>query len=162
MIAEADYTGEVLEGKFRPRQILDTRPTGSGEGPVFWWRCHRPSDDWLAAKCRELEQVKDLGGNWDSYGARAVHPDSVASARAFLRDLFHHGDVPKPAISAFPSGNVSVGWDEGDSGILVECLPNGAFHYSFIHDNEPSWDDEGFADRVLVTQLIAQWFHAGY
>jgi hypothetical protein len=79
----------------------------------------------LARFCRLL----DLPANWDSYGARPVHPQAVVHAIAFLGRLMR-GEAPVPNIVPTVEGNVQVEWHRNGLDLEIEVRRDGDYELS--------------------------------
>lgn len=67
-----------------------------------------------------------LPDNWDSYGAASIDPDSVHRAQRLLWALCAQG-IPRPTVTATPTGNAAFCWDDGRASVDVEVCPDDLF-----------------------------------
>ena len=59
----------------------------------------------------KLDELAALEPNWDSYGAKAMHPAVIEAVRGFLEWLAaNHADLPQPRVIPIVDGGVSVHW----------------------------------------------------
>ncbi len=66
--------------------------------------------------------------------------------------------VESPAISATPEGFVSLSWDNGNSSMDVDFLPDGRMAYACLNAADSSRDDEGTTRELgRILALLIQW-----
>ena len=92
---------------------LRTAPAGLQQMRPFG-ECVKPTDQRAAAwslndrECR-LDNLAALAENWDSYGAKPVAPESIATMRSVVAELHAQG-APKPHVYPTPDGGVQCEW----------------------------------------------------
>ncbi len=90
---------------------------------------------------RELDEFQNLTPDWDSYGARLIASDAIATARRLLMALQDDfstmlGDRLKPFdVAPVATGGVQLEWRAGGRVIEVEITPESEFRYLIV---EPS------------------------
>ena len=86
---------------------------------------------------KELENLKDLKDNWDSYGACPISEKAIENAEKILNLLAHD-----PIIIPTPSGTVQLEWgdelemdigEETISGLFVNSTCSDSSEYIINH-----------------------------
>jgi hypothetical protein len=83
-----------------------------------------PEPNWLYPALNAFSRLGQLELNWDSYGARRIHPQAIVGALQFLNLLFQ-ADGPMPAVVPTSLGGVQLEWHQADFDIEVEVAPRG-------------------------------------
>ena len=102
--------------------------------------------DWLPGALAEIEALRTLQANWDSYGAAPVHPLSIEKACLLVEYLAAHPKVGVPSIGASGDGYVGFSWDEDDWSLDVEVLPGPVvmeFTYVYLDPQDDTKDAVG-------------------
>jgi hypothetical protein len=102
-----------------------------------------PEADSIACEAlRELDEFQNLTPDWDSYGARSIAPDAIATARRLLMALQDDfstmlGDRLKPFdVAPIATGGVQLEWRGGGGRVIeVEITPESELRYLIV---EPS------------------------
>lgn len=118
------------------------------------------STDWCVECLNHVERLRELGPNWDSYGACAVHLDSIQIAKQLLRQFAEVKGIACPRVGASPAGHVALSWEwQNHSRELdLEVLPDGLLRYAYLDEAQPSRDREGTTfEPTLIAQLLTQW-----
>ena len=117
--------------------------------------------EWLLATLKRIRELLFLGENWDSYGARAVHPGAVRAALAVAERLSRWVGVPVPAVTATGDGHVGFCWDEDEWSLDASVDDTGLVTYVFLNESRPQDDIEARtrnADNLL--HLLTRWAEA--
>lgn len=119
--------------------------TGSDGASVEGWPVLATRDtppEWLLPVARKLERLLSLKDNWDSYGARAVDPDAVDTARDLVQYLSRTVGVDEPSVTATPDGEVGFCWDAEDWSLDASIDRHATITYVFLHEQDPSQNRE--------------------
>ena len=113
------------------RQPIDDRNRGASETletdsasviSLDYYRCSRsrtsPTDDIFA-------RVRELGADWDGYGAHPPCESSIKFAQRLWQSLRSNYDLPLPDVMATPEGGVYLEWDTPNAVLVVELGPSG-------------------------------------
>ena len=128
-----------------PTWSSDTTPHGTGEALVALR--DRPTD-WFESCVTRLQEVAELGENWDSYGAEPVKIVAVHYAHRFLARLVHTQGIERPAITATPNGYVAFAWDDNVRSMDLEIDDRGQLAYCYERTISPNQQDA--APRVTT------------
>lgn len=119
----------------------------------------RKSTGWCDITFANIRTLRNLKSGWDSYGARSVDLDSINNAIALVRELATVTGIPRPSVSATPSGLVALmwTWQSGDRELDVLILRSGSFRYSLSDESNSSRDREGVTEypEQLAVMLTA-------
>jgi hypothetical protein len=84
---------------------------------------------WLETAKRDINGLLRLGGNWDSYQARRINPESAAAAIRFL-GLVMQENTLLPFIVPMSSGDIQLEWHSSGVDIEVEVTQDGPTNLS--------------------------------
>ncbi len=98
---------------------------------------------WLQGHLAQIDQMRDLRANWDSYGALPVDLDSIALAKSLLSQLAYVDTLEAPTVTASSAGNVAFCWDDGERSLDLEVRPDGILEYAYLNESQPALDEEG-------------------
>lgn len=105
----------------------------------------------LAPLAHQLEGLLALGEGWNSYRAKRVRPEAVASALRLLTNW----SGPLPSVSPTTRGGVQLEWGGDDEGVEITFLPDG--FVSVLVDANASMSEHlvaSFEDPALFDALI--------
>ncbi|MCX7418718.1 MAG: hypothetical protein NT013_04165 [Planctomycetia bacterium] len=117
-------------------------------------------EPWVRDVHCSLESLRELGQNWDSYGALPAVPDSIKSAKAFIKLIGCIVGVERPDVSLSPAGNAVFSWEtsNGKRNLDVEILKSGQMRFAFIDDDDESADIERETfDLAEIASILTQW-----
>ena len=117
-------------------------------------------EPWVREVHRSLESLRELGKNWDSYGAFPAVPESIAWAKAVSEWIGCVVGVERPDVSLSPAGNAALSWETSDGrrNLDVEILKTGKIRFAFIDDDDESADREGATlDPTEIASILTQW-----
>lgn len=119
----------------------------------------RESTNWCDTTVANIRKLRNLKSGWDSYGARSIDTDSIDNAIALVRELATVTGIPRPSVSATPSGLVALMWTwlNGARELDVLILQDGSFRYSLSDESNSSRDREGVTEypEQLAVMLTA-------
>lgn len=122
----------------------------------------RPKPEpWVRDVCRSLESLRELGENWDSYGASAADLASIEMAKDFAKVIGRYVSVRRPNVTLSPAGNAAFSWEmsDGKRNLDVEVLRTGRLRYSFIDDDDESADRESATlEPSEIASILTQWW----
>ncbi|MBW3598760.1 MAG: hypothetical protein KY475_15980 [Planctomycetes bacterium] len=111
---------------------------------------------WLGACLGKAESLAGVGANWDSYGAAPIERQSIEHAKQLLMELARNAAIEAPAITATPSGNVGLCWDDGQRSLDVEVHPDGVLRFAYVDEQAPQRDHDGETrDGRRLSKLLA-------
>ena len=111
--------------------------------PPEWWKQTR----------QEIENLRDLEKNWDSYDAYPIHPFSIIVALRSMKYLSGFVGVTQPTVGATPAGQVGLSWDAGDWSLDATIREDGTIHYVYLYESDHSRDVENstrYVDELLA------------
>ena len=113
---------------------------------------------WLDDRLAQIDGLRNLEPNWDSYGAQRVDLMSIELAREAVKHLAHIDTVEEPTVTAAPDGKVALCWDDGERSLDVEICPDGWLDFSYMNESREIPDEEGRTQVleylvVLLTQF---------
>ena len=121
----------------------------------------RPKPEpWVSEVQRSLESLRELGENWDSYGASPADLASIELAKDFAKVIGRFVSVRRPSVSLSPAGNAAFSWEisNGKRNLDVEILRTGQMRYAFIDDDDESADRERATfDPHEIASILTQW-----
>jgi hypothetical protein len=88
--------------------------------------------DWFESLSSRVEELSRLPDDWDSYGARALHPEAAIVLSEFLRDYAFAIQSP-PVISLDDEGGLIAEWQTPLSSLELVANP-GAEVIVYYHD----------------------------
>ena len=117
-------------------------------------------EPWVREVRRSLESLRELGKNWDSYGAFPAVPESIEWAKALIEWIGCVVGVERPEVSLSPAGNAALSWEtsNGRRNLDVEILKTGKMRFAFIDDDDQSADRERATfDPHEIASILTQW-----
>jgi hypothetical protein len=106
----------------------EARGTAADSQPRRAGACGQPScpPEWLSDVERQLDMLRSLPENWDSYGAATTTESAVRAAQGFLSTLVREFSVPRPEVSPTRTGGVILEWASGPFELEVDIDPSGS------------------------------------
>lgn len=157
----SDTTLAIETAKAFTKSIQRTAHAGpTGEGLYISFALRDQAADWCNNCLDNVDQLRELSFNWDSYGAKPVDSDSIQVAQQLLLQLAKFHGVDCPRVGASPAGHVAFSWEwENHSRELdLEVLPDGTLRYSYLDEAQPDHDREGETTTPdLIAHLLTQW-----
>lgn len=133
------------------------RPRHQGRAAVMLAIRTTPPE-WREPCLRQLDRLGELRDNWDSYGAKPIHPLSIDLAKRLLMELARVDAIESPTVSASPEGNAALCWDNGNRSLDLEIQPDGSVEYVYLNEGTPSNNREGATyDASLFAVFLTQW-----
>jgi hypothetical protein len=125
-----------------PRLATGADNTAEGLYSVLALR-DRPAG-WVVECIGRIERLRELKQNWDSYGAKPVDVDSIASAARLVPWLAGITGIDCPRVTASPAGHVALSWEwkQHQRELDLEILPDGTLRYAFLDEQTPADDFE--------------------
>jgi len=169
MIAETLYSGDAKSVEVEPpeetvRGVVYLWPgdsSSTGRGPGFQVTDNlrelfsRARLGWLHQARMDLERLRLLGEDWDTYGGHPPTENALATARAVLnyvesafRGLATEAITPY-FVGPLPNGGVTVEWRKGEDQLGIDVEPTGQLGYIFVEATA--------AGRRFHEQAIAPW-----
>ena len=110
----------------------------------------------------KLDQIANLGRNWDAQGAYPIFPSIVEAARELISSLpakikTHANSIP--AVVPMRKGNLQFEWHEGPKTLELEIESPTTIHYLKFQPDAGIEEEDlcAITDTDTVTGLI-QWF----
>ena len=102
----------------------------------------------------ELDELAQLGENWDSYGAYSPSKRSLVGACQLINELLDK-DTPKPDIFPVPNGNVQIEWS--CSGIELEIEVISSTNCEVYYNNtDEVWEKTFSFDLEELRNVVAK------
>lgn len=102
---------------------------------------------------KEIEDLKLLESNWNSYLAPPIDLQCISKAKQYLLLLARRGAPPPQGVCPTNYGGVELYWQSED--FMVDFNPSGSGgerHYSIV---EVSFEIKDKKDMELATQLLS-------
>ena len=101
-----------------------------------------------------LDQIADLGPNWDSYGAASISSTAIAATQQLLTTLDGRlgaaGERLQPyAIVPIANGGLQIEWRRPENNLEVEIGPGGEMAYLLLTGQAPA---RVFEEQDQVTE----------
>lgn len=169
MIAETLYSGDAKSVEVEPpgetvHGVVNLWP-GDSSSPVRGARSQvtdilqelfsRGRRGWLHQARMDLERLRLLGEDWDTYGGHPPTENALATARAvlnYVESVF--GGVAMEAtkpyfVGPLPNGGVTVEWRKGEDQLGIDVEPTGQLGYIVVEATP--------AGRRFHEKTIAAW-----
>jgi hypothetical protein len=108
---------------------------------------------------QRLNDLEQLGQNWDGYGAPAIRGVLIATAREIASRLAEH-DVPRPHVVPLSSGALQFEWRDQRNRVLeLEIEGPETIHY-LRWDPDAGIEDENYIHTADENGLrsLTDWF----
>ena len=112
---------------------------------------------WLQDSQNELQRLKNLPKNWDSYGSSEI-TDKASKKTA---DLLHKSaclGLNKPNLFPVSGGGLQLEWQNAGRELEIEILPEGDIEFLIVDENGKM--KEGRAVEADILRL-ARWYRMG-
>lgn len=97
---------------------------------------------WVYQILARLNRLLELPVNWDSYGARPVHPYAVIYTIDLLKRVMRE-ETPVPHIGPTVGGDVQIEWHRNGVDLEIEIGRDGRYELS-IDETRESHEETGF------------------
>lgn len=98
---------------------------------------------YLAPVAHRMEQFQQLKQDWNSYGARRISSDAMATAMSLL--VAYGARIPTPEVFPTVEGGVKFEWGSDSESVEVEFQPDGTIAILI--------DDNGVVSESVVSNL---------
>lgn len=102
----------------------------------------------MATAIEQLEAMRDMPENWDSYGAAPPRSASIDAAIRFLRQCTERIALPQPYVVPTRSGGVLLEWEQGPHQLEIQF--DDADRGSFVYLNRET--DENAHGTLVPTR----------
>ena len=112
---------------------------------------------WLQDSQKELQTLKDLPRNWDSYGS----PEITNKASKKVADLLHTlacFGLNKPNLFPVSGGGLQLEWQNAERELEIEVLPEGDIEFLIVDKNGKMKEGKAIEGDIL---RLARWFRTG-
>ena len=113
--------------------------------------------DWIDEIYKDIDCLRRLATNWDSYGAEPALHESLDRARILAHKLAKFeaqtGVLSKPCLGCDPSGKVAFFWLNGGRELDVEVVP-GEEMLRFAKLDEREQGSEGVCGENELLELV--------
>lgn len=89
---------------------------------VVFLRVKQPEPAWFYPLLSRLQQLIQLGDNWDSYGGQPPRDQAITTALNLLAGVLRHESIP-PAIVPTSEGGVQLEWHRSGSELEIRVRP---------------------------------------
>ena len=108
----------------------------------------------------EIEKLKELGNDWDGYGAVAISVSIISTPLFYLCCL---NDTNLDRISdvfANPHGTIMIEWEKNNEKLSLEIGQNNYSYFVKYHDKEPKLDkgEDIIADSAKIKTSLDEFF----
>lgn len=101
-----------------------------------------------------INQLASLDEGWDSYGARAVQPDSAIHAVRLLAAVISAG-APLPEIVPTTEGGIQLEWHRSGADLELEITPRSAVEVFLRFPDEQTWEGPLANNKWRLEQFLA-------
>lgn len=105
-------------------------------GPWSPSEFHQQNTSWYNNQLSELESLKNLQTNWDSYGAEAPNHNAIYWARETL-DLMHEKGIFQGTLVPSAEGGLAISFRSGNKYSDIEFLNSGDILAVIHKSNKP-------------------------
>lgn len=112
---------------------------------------------WLQDSQKELQNLKTLPENWDSYGSPQITNQASKKVADLLHNLACFG-LNKPNLFPVSGGGLQLEWQNGERELEIEVLPDGTIEFLIVNENEEMKEGKATEGDIL---RLAQWFRVG-
>jgi hypothetical protein len=114
-------------------------------------------EPWLAPLLERLAMLLRLPPNWNSYGARPIHPAAVRNVIRLLTEVMDDA-TPAPNVVPTAAGHVGLAWNLRENSLEIEVSPRDLVQVaweSFATGDE--WDgDMDLSDLSRLQEFVRQ------
>jgi hypothetical protein len=129
--------------------------------PGQWLLAGYYDPEFVKAVYAELDELSQLGPNWDSYGAPAIEPGIIAAARAFIKAL-PKNLAHRPRVVPMSGGNLQLEWHHGSKILELEFETPQTIHFLQWHPEAGVEEEATFrATEIERAVDLIQWFMSG-
>lgn len=107
-----------------------------------------PPAPWLIGLLRELSQIGQLEGNWDSYGSLPPDPQCAVAAATLLLALIGP-DTPHPQIVPTSRGGVQFEWHRAGADLEIDIESPTRVHVYFEDQRDDKVVERTLSDNLL-------------
>lgn len=98
---------------------------------------------WLYPLLKQLQELLQLGRNWDSYGGCPIEPKAVEVALRIAGDVLS-AEASPPTVVPTSQGGVQLEWHANGIDLEIAVSPSGAVNaYYYNRTTGQVWEDEG-------------------
>jgi hypothetical protein len=103
-----------------------------------------------------MQEILSLPENWDSYGGRAIDPETVISTLQLL-DAVMRPDTPLPAVVPTNRGGIQLEWHTRGIDLEIQISARARSHV-YYHDQAKGieWEQEVAFDLNPLVKCIRQ------
>ncbi len=146
-----DFPSQVIPRIYREPETQKTDPAQDESYIAKLLRLRSSS-----AILRNLENLRELAEDWDSYGSPAVSERLIQNAKAFLNSV-EDMHLPKTFVVPVSGGGVQLEWNVVDKELEVDFLQDNLVRYlKIVKDNPAEEGDFSIGDTESAHELI-EW-----
>lgn len=109
---------------------------------------------WLQDAQKELQTLKNLPENWDSYGSPQITIEAGKKAADLLTELARFG-MSKPKLFPVSGGGLQLEWQKTDRELEIEILPDGSIEFLIVDQNGEMREGSAIGGDIL---RLSQWY----
>jgi hypothetical protein len=109
---------------------------------------------WLQDAQKELQALKKMPENWDSYGSPEITNEASKKVADLLGELARFG-MSKPNIFPVSGGGLQLEWQKNARELEIEILPDGNIEFLIVDQNGEMREGKAIGGDVL---RLTQWY----
>ena len=107
--------------------------------------------EWLDKSIENLEKLKDLEPNWNSYDSVSIDHDLIFRAKTLLESVSISG-IPEPFVAPVSSGGINFEWDMPLRYLSIKIRPEGVRFFCVKKDKNEE-KEKGLVEDGLDSVL---------
>lgn len=105
---------------------------------------------WLRNATPKIQELMQLGENWDTYGAKPIKLDAIVAGINLLSEVMSNS-IPSPSVVPVPSGAIQLEWHRDGQHVEIEINSPTEARLFFVDDeNEQEIEDDGPFPKVIT------------
>lgn len=110
---------------------------------------------WIVEIEKEVQSLKKMPENWDSYGSSAIANTASEKVEKLLPLLARLG-MSKPNLFPVSGGGLQLEWEKDDRELEIEILPNGTIEYLKVFSDGKMEEGKAIDEDIFS---LAKWFN---
>ncbi len=125
----------------------------------FTWIVYNPSTkaSYLGRTIKDINSLKSLPYNWDSYGAAPIGERAISKAVDFILDLINETDqiegLTRPIVVPCPDGSMQLEWDINDKELEVGISDSDGLSFEYLSCSE-NYAKEDTTDYLGIIEQL--------
>lgn len=127
MAEEICLNSDLIPSGYDSGALSDFQVAEPSPSPWTYSLSSRSKPRWFNRAMAELEALRHLNKNWDSYGAPRINRQSLTEARSLLRELAR-SKTPAPSVVPTSDGSVQLEWHTRGIDLEVRWISTTTVH----------------------------------